>query len=279
MDLTTAGPLTIHDPSRPAYDGAGPRPVRVTEWRAARADAPLVVLSHGTGGSVQELAWWATGLRNAGFDVAGIDHHGNSYVAGKTALGFVSWWDRALDLSVALDHVVARGPVGAAGFSLGGYTAAAVCGARLSRAAVEALTSGDATLPPPPEYPTLLEELAGLDLEVLASFPGRAAADLRDERVRAGFLLCPALGPLLDDAATAAGVDVPVAVRWTASDTIAPPAENGVRYARAIRDAEAAAVGAPTSGHYGFVLPDHDDPAAKAGVVRESVEFFRRVLG
>ncbi|QAY69462.1 alpha/beta hydrolase family protein [Xylanimonas protaetiae] len=285
MDLTatgplaSAGPLTVYDPARAAYDGTGPRPVRVTVWRAARDDAPLIVLSHGTGGSVRELEWWATALRDAGCDVVGIDHHGNSYVAGKTALGFVSWWDRALDVSVALDHVAARGPVGVAGFSLGGYTAAAVCGARLAQAMVERLGGGDVELPPPPEYPTLLEELTALDPEVLASLPRRAAADLRDRRVRAGFLLCPALGPLLDDAATTAGVDVPVAVRWTASDVIAPPAENGMRYARAIRGADAATVGTPAAGHYGFVLEEHDDPAAKADTARDSIAFFHRTLG
>ena len=273
-------PVILHDPARASYDGAGPRPVQVRQWRAERDDAPLVVLSHGTGGSVADLAWWAEALRDAGVDVVGIDHHGNSYAAGTTALGFVCWWDRALDVSFVLDHVAARGPVGVAGFSLGGYTAGAVCGVRLSEPAVEVVISGRVTLPPPPEYPTLLEEIAELRKrsDRVASFPRRAAADLRDPRVRAGFLLCPALGPLLDDAATAAGVDVPVMVRWTASDTETPPEENALRYAKAIRGAQEALVGTPESGHYGFVIPATDDPRAKADVVRDSTAFFARTL-
>jgi predicted dienelactone hydrolase len=272
----------LHDTARTAYDGDGPRPVQVVEWRADRHDAPLVVLSHGTGGSAVELAWWATALRDAGFDVVGIHHHGNSYLAGTTALGFVSWWDRALDVSVVLDHVAVRGPVGVAGFSLGGYTAGAVCGVRLSEPLVAALIAGEVAVPTPPEYPTLRDELAELAERsapgVVASMPRRAAADLRDRRVRAGFLLCPALGPVLDDAATAAGVDVPVAVRWTSSDTEAPPSLNGMRYARTIRGADGAAVGTPESGHYGFVIPEHDDSRAKADVVRDSIAFFTRTL-
>ncbi|ACZ32315.1 lipoprotein signal peptide [Xylanimonas cellulosilytica DSM 15894] len=272
----------LHDPARLAYDGAGPRPVQVSQWRSAREDAPLVVLSHGTGGSVAELAWWATALRDAGFDVVGIDHHGNSYAAGTTALGFVCWWDRALDVSFVLDSVTARGPVGVAGFSLGGYTAGAVCGVRLSERVVDALFSGTFELPPPPEYPTLREELDELrdrtDPALAAALPRRAAADLRDPRVRAGFLLCPALGPVLDDAATATGVGVPVMVRWTAADTEAPPEVNGMRLTRAIRGAEGGPVGTPESGHYGFVIPAQDDPAAKADVVRDSLAFFTRTL-
>lgn len=283
---------TLYDAARPADDDAGPRPVRVTRWRADRDDAPLILLSHGVGGSMVELAWWAEGLCAAGFDVVGVDHHGTSYVAGKSVRGLLSAWDRPLDLSFVLDQVevlgqgerrpVAGRPVGAAGFSLGGYTAAAVCGARLSGRAFETFDDGAGALPVPPEFPDFAEGVAALrasgDRQFWASAPRRVAAELRDRRVRAGFLLCPALGPLLDDAATARGVDVPVAVRWTAADTQAPPALNALRYARAVSDVDAAPVGGPASGHYGFVLDEDDDPVAKADVLRDSIGFFTRTL-
>lgn len=273
-------PQTLHltDPARRAFDAAAARPVRVHLWRAAAQQAPLVLLSHGTGGAAADLAWWARGLQEAGFDVAAVDHHGNNHVDGYLAEGFAWWWERPRDLSFVLDHVEARGPVGACGFSIGGYTAAAVCGARVSANAFRALATGQIEAPPTPEYPGVAEELAARYEESDAeAWVGLAAADHRDSRVRAGFLLCPSLGPMII-AESLAGIDVPVAVRWTAADDVAPPAGNGVRYAELVPGADGGTVGAPTAGHHGFVRPDQDDPHAKADVVAASTSFFAREL-
>ncbi|MDR7381938.1 alpha/beta hydrolase family protein [Promicromonospora iranensis] len=270
------------DESRRAHDGGGPRPVRIYEWRAARDSAPLVVLSHGTGGSALDLSWWAEPLCEAGFDVVGLDHHGNSHVDGYVAEAFVWWWDRPLDLSFVLDHVAPRGPVGACGFSIGGYTAAAVCGARVSAEAYRAMLTGAVEAAPTPEYPGLADEIVARygslpdRQEVARAWVSKAAADYRDPRVRAGFLLCPLGAPV--DVDSLAAVDVPVAVSWTANDQSLPAPQNALRYARHVPGAEGGVVGSADSGHYGFVLPDQDDPKAKADVVDASVEFFTRTL-
>lgn len=276
MDPTVS---VLVDASRPALVGAGSRPVRVHEWRAARSDAPLVVLSHGTGGDATGLAWWASGLCDAGLDVVAIDHHGGTWVDGYAAEAFVWWWDRPLDVSFVLDAVEARGPVGVGGFSIGGWTAAALCGARVAADAYGALLSGNVAGPPTPEYPGLREELLSrYDAATVQDWAVRAAGDHRDPRVQAAFLLCPSLGPLVTDASLE-GIDIPVSVRWTRGDDLAPPEQNGMRYARLIPGAVGRPVGSPTSGHYGFVLTDHDDPAAKADVVAHSTAFFGRSLG
>ena len=39
---------------------------------------PLVLLSHGTGGSAVMLAWLGETLARAGYVVAAINHHGNT---------------------------------------------------------------------------------------------------------------------------------------------------------------------------------------------------------
>ncbi|MFC7455917.1 alpha/beta hydrolase family protein [Brachybacterium sp. GCM10030267] len=276
---STPTSTSLTDPARRAHGNNGPRPVRIHEWRAEQGPPPMVLLSHGTGGQAQDLAWWAAGLCAAGFDVLAVDHHGNTSVEPYVAEAFVRWWDRPQDLSFALDQVEVRGPVGVAGFSLGGYTAAAICGARLDREVCSALRTGALDLPGPPEYPGLAEELRTRDeAGTVQDWAARASSDHRDRRVRSGFLLCPALGPLLEPESLAA-IDVPVAVRWTASDTEAPPEENGVRYARGIPGADGDTVGGPDSGHYGFVMPEYDDPQAKADVMAESITFFRRTLG
>lgn len=273
-------PQTLHlsDSSRRAFDVDAERPVRVHVWRSAMPEAPLVLLSHGTGGAADDLAWWVAGLHDAGFDVAAVDHHGNNHRDRYLAEGFAWWWERPRDLSFVLDHLEARGPVGACGFSFGGYTAAAVCGARVSANAYRALVTGQIESPPTPEYPGVAEDLATrYDESDAERWVGLAAADLRDPRVRAGFLLCPSVGPLIT-AESLAAVDVPVAVRWTAADEIAPPAGNGLRYTELIPGADGGTVGAPTAGHYGFVRPDQDDPQAKADVVAASAAFFAREL-
>jgi predicted dienelactone hydrolase len=98
---------------------------------------PLIMLSHGTGGTVQSMAWFATALAAHGYIVAGVNHPGNTAMAPYTVQGFMLWWLRAKDISVALDDLLADdefGPridlqrMGAAGFSLGGYTVIELAG-------------------------------------------------------------------------------------------------------------------------------------------------------
>ena len=69
-------------------------------------------------------------------------HHGNTGYESNARLEAVAvWWDRPRDLSVLIDKLLA-GPrfgsridprrIGVAGFSIGGYTALATVGARIS---------------------------------------------------------------------------------------------------------------------------------------------------
>ena len=83
----------LTDPKRPRWDTGGHRPVRVYLWEpddvpSARAALPLVLLSHGTGGSAVEMFWLAEALASAGNRVAAVDHHGNNYVDGFLLEGF-----------------------------------------------------------------------------------------------------------------------------------------------------------------------------------------------
>ncbi|HZY98803.1 MAG TPA: hypothetical protein VFE36_04450, partial [Candidatus Baltobacteraceae bacterium] len=99
---------------------------------------PLIAFSHGTGGSALQMAWFATGLAARGFIVVAVDHPGNSLDT-YTPAGFGLWWLRPGDVSLALSTALADptlGPaidanrIGAAGFSLGGYTVLELGGAR-----------------------------------------------------------------------------------------------------------------------------------------------------
>src|SRR3569833_3391459 len=100
---------------------------------------PLIMISHGTGGGRLTLEWLADILVQNGFPAAAVDHWGNTY-DNKIAIDFVTHWERPLDISFVLSALL-KDPVfglaidtkkiGAAGFSIGGYTVIALAGAQL----------------------------------------------------------------------------------------------------------------------------------------------------
>jgi predicted dienelactone hydrolase len=101
---------------------------------------PIILLSHGFGGSARMMGWFGIAMAGRGYIVVAVDHPGNNARDEKTLPGAVLWWDRAEDLRSALD-AVGRDPaispradlsrVGAAGFSDGGFAALAATGARV----------------------------------------------------------------------------------------------------------------------------------------------------
>lgn len=269
----------LADVRRRCWDGDGPRPVRTHVWAPVepREPARVVLLSHGSGGSAWQLTWVAEPLARAGFLVAAVDHHGNNTVDGYLPEGFGFWWERPLDLSFVLDVLAEEqdvGAVGALGFSLGGYTVAALAGARIDAGVYERLLDGSFEFPPPPEFPDLPEQLrarlatGGSGDEVAA-----AGASYRDARVGAVFAICPALSELAD-ADSLRRIQVPLAVRWAGADELCPDA---ARYAELVPGADGRGVGADV-GHYAFLHSTEGGEPIRAAVAAEAVDFFRRRL-
>lgn len=226
------------------------------------------------------MAWLTGPLAAAGFLVIAVDHHGNNFVDGYLAEGFARWWERARDLSVVLDLLGERehlGPVGAAGFSLGGYTVAALLGARIDASRYQGLVSGAVPAPSPPEYPTLAQELRErLSAAEVASWAAEAGLDYADDRVLAGFLLSPGVGLLLDERSLAA-IAKPVAVRWAGADEAAPPPDDARRYAELIPGADGRSVGDEV-GHYAFLADNPEFADVRELVASEAVAFFEANL-
>lgn len=124
--------------------GASEQPLfRLGEWaenaQPPAGRRPLIVLSHGTGGSSSMMGWLAQALAARGYIVAAVNHPGNNALEDYTAEGFLLWWERARDLTTVIDQVLSDsqlGPridsrrIGAAGFSLGGYTVLESAGGR-----------------------------------------------------------------------------------------------------------------------------------------------------
>jgi predicted dienelactone hydrolase len=274
--------LELYDDSRPNWSDPGPRPVRVHVWRPTRADGrpPTVLVSHGSGGAAVQMSWLSEPLAAAGFLVVAFDHHGNNFLDGYLAEGFARWWERALDVTFALDRLAEReeiGPAGAAGFSLGGYTAAALLGARLDPALVGALFAGARPVQSPPEYPELEQELrAKLTAADIAEWVAASGRDYSDDRLRAAFLVCPALGPLLDKGSLSE-IEGPVMVRWVDRDDIAVPAENAQLYADLIPGADGRSADGE-AGHYVFLADNPEFPEVRELVAADAVRFFREQL-
>ncbi|GLU47435.1 alpha/beta hydrolase family protein [Nocardiopsis ansamitocini] len=272
----------LTDPARQHAARSGPRPVRLHLWRPAgtRDPRPTVLVSHGTGGSAGQMDWLAEPLARAGFLVAAVDHHGNNHVDGYLATQFAALWERARDLSFVLDHLARGnelGPVGAAGFSAGGYTAAALLGARISEERYRAMLDLKVPVPEVPEYPGLIGEIRRLPDAVLHSWPMTAAADYSDWRVECAFLICPGAGPLIDENSLER-INRPVAVRWGDADDVTVPEENARHYARFIPGTDARSVGFDVA-HYDFLGSEPRGGKIRVEVASEAVAFFTRHVG
>jgi predicted dienelactone hydrolase len=227
------------------------------------------------------MGWLAEPLAAAGFRVVAVDHHGNDFVGGYHPAGFLFVWDRPRDLTVALDAIAAQGPigpVGVAGFSAGGYTAAALVGARADREIVRLLLDGTIPVPPIPEFPDALEALrAAVPPGEIDAAAAASGADLADPRVRAAFLVAPAVGALMTPESLA-GIRVPVAVRWAGADDVNPYDTDVRAYVDLVPGVDARCVG-PDVRHQDFIAPLVADATIRGAVAREAVAFLRAALG
>ncbi|MBG6215034.1 putative dienelactone hydrolase [Cryobacterium sp. CAN_C3] len=276
--------ISITDPSRTSWSNPHKtRPQQARIWAVqGTTPAPVVVLSHGTGGAGEDLDWLAAPLNDAGYLVATIDHHGNSYNDEYLVEGFTFPWERAQDVRVLLDHLVAEHDVdvnriGAAGFSFGGYTVAALLGARIDPAIMAAMFQGHIPAPNVPEFPDLIEALRTkyTDAE-LAAIAQAGSASMKDTRVRAGVLLAPGIGRLLAPESLQQIV-APVLLRWGDADENTSPGDNALVYRDLIPHAVGRTLG-PDVGHYIF-LGNRDDPGkVRTLVASEVLEFFNSHL-
>ncbi|RKE38808.1 putative dienelactone hydrolase [Paraburkholderia sp. BL23I1N1] len=305
-----ARPEVAHDIGAPGHRLFHGHPAAVdAPLSSARATYPLLVLSHGTGGSADSLDWLASALAAEGYIVAGTNHPGNNALEPLTRDGFMLWWERATDASEVLDGVLAdpmlgphvdRDRIGAVGFSLGGYTVLELAGARTNLAAFERFcTSPEAdAICHPPELARLHEDpgapplmLAALSPETKAS-QARVGDSYRDPRIKAVFAIAPALGEAFDSTSLA-DVTIPVSLLAGMADVTAPVDTNIHRIAGLMPKASITMV--PRASHYTFLdtcLPGamerlaticKDDPGVDRDVVhaqtaQRAVDFFATAL-
>jgi predicted dienelactone hydrolase len=254
--------MSEHDIGRP-----GDPFFRLGAWsddaHPAAGPFPLIVLSHGTGGSAQIMAWLARALASRGDIVAAVNHPGNNALEEYTAEGFLLWWERARDLTTVIDgllrhrefeRLIDRNRIGAAGFSLGGYTVIEIAGGRTDPARFrEFCRSAEAEgCVDPPEFPNLFARWAELEAtnEPFRRAVSQSGDSNRDSRVRAVFAIAPALGPaFIPDSLRR--IRTPVTIVAGTDDRIVPIGSNAQLLAKRILRASLAVL--PGVGHYTFL--------------------------
>jgi predicted dienelactone hydrolase len=230
---------------------------------ADTARHPLILLSHGFGGSARQMTWLGAALARHGYVAVAVDHPGTNSVDGITDAGAYAPWAWAADLRAALDFALARpeialhvdgNRIGVAGFALGGYASLLAVGARSDFGRFAAFCDGpdrdamcDRHFEYPLDYHRRAEILARPEMHALAA---GQSSDFSDPRIRALFLVAPAFVEALDPASLSR-IRMPVGIVLGAADPIAPPATNGRLVARLIPGARLTIL--PGVAHYDFL--------------------------
>lgn len=224
---------------------------------------PLIALSHGTGGSAGQMAWLGTQLAARGYIVVAVNHPGNNGVTGYRPEGFFEWWWRAKDISLAIDGMLSDrrfgshinpDRIGAAGFSLGGYTMMILAGATTNiKGVLDWCEQADhRSACNPPEMPDLLDRFEAMKQRPdVRDALGHSGDSYRDPRIRAVFAIAPAVARGVD-VDSLGKISIPVDIVVGNGDPIAPSAENAEVYAHHIPGAQITVLPGGV-GHYTFL--------------------------
>ena len=194
---------------------------------------PVILLSHGTGGTAASLGWLAERFAATGYVVIAVDHHGNTASEPYRAEGFLCWWERPRDLSVALDALISVGAfanrldvanITAVGFSLGGHTVISILGGITDMTRFEDWEETSPLRAGPREFPDLIDHVEPL-LRKSAVFRlswERQSASCNDHRVKNAIALAPAPTVRAFTLPSLAAIARPVTIMVGGADREAP---------------------------------------------------------
>jgi predicted dienelactone hydrolase len=255
--------VTVTDPDGPPLEAgiwypseasASPQPLGLYQQNVATDAAvaghglPLIVMSHGSGGSFEGHYDTALALAAAGFVVAAVTHTGDNY---RDHSGFAQIEkDRPRHIKALVDYMLVSWPhrdlidparIGMFGFSAGGFTVLVLIGGE-----------PDMTLGPAycARYP---DEWACRKIGEYGSARAAPNALVHDRRISAAVIAAPAVGYAFTPEALA-GIKAPIQLWRGDSDEILPHP----RHAQHVYDGlpskpEYHVV--PNAGHFAFLAP------------------------
>lgn len=237
---------------------------------------PLIVISHGTGGSYLGHYDTAMALAEAGFVVAAVTHTGDNYADQSRSLLIL---ERARHISRVLDymltdwsgqaHIDAQ-KIGMFGFSAGGFTTLVSIGGRPDMTKIapfcQTHTSDFAC--------QLIARNRGESDSAIAAAAASVRDGSKDARIKAAVVAAPALGfTFAPDGLR--GVTIPVQLWRAENDLILPHPW----YAETVRQAlpvppEYHVVA--KAGHFDFLAPCNQELAARVPAICSSAAGFDR---
>ncbi len=255
------------------------RKYTVRNGRLPEGKYPLIMISHGTGGSRLSMEWMAQCLVQNGFVVAATDHWGNTY-DNTIAVESVKPWERPLDMSFALtellkdtslQNIIDRDRIGALGFSFGGYTVLALAGAVLDYGILldyYTTETGKEELAHITEVP----DLPGLVFDPALKQMTRNLPDLKDRRFKAFFAISPGTAQGFVSRKQFEDVTGAVFLVGCAADKVTPPERYARHYHRLIENSQYYEFPGKT-GHYVMLARARED------MKEELPEIFRDDTG
>ena len=271
--------VTIGPPDKPVFDVGLAAPNAA--FAPGEGRRPVILLSHGFGGTARIMGWFGIALARDGCIVVAVDHPGNNGADKMTVAGAVLSWDRAEDLRAALnaaerDQII--GPhvdlsrVGVAGFSAGGFTTLVAAGARVEPGRLQRFCQAnpdDGICRPQREFNFAPQDAADLlKRPEIQTEAAHAGDDHAIPQVRAAFAMAPGLVQALEPASLE-HMHVPVEIILGDADTVATPATNGLVAAKLIPNVSL--IRLPGVGHYDFLASCTEIGRATIPVCRTDV--------
>lgn len=232
---------------------------------------PLIVMSHGTGGSFEGHYDTAIALAEAGFVVATVTHTDDNYRE-RTQVGRLE--NRPRHIKVLIDYMLASwrqhdtidpSRIGMFGFSAGGFTALVAIGGTPDLSTVAPYCTAH-----PDEWSCRM--IKERNISVSANTP--APDWVHDPRIAAAVIASPAVGYAFS-AKSLSAVTVPIQLWRGDSDEILPHPN----YAQAVYDRLAVKPEyhvVPNAGHFAFLAPCTPSLAAMVPEICHDPEHFDR---